>query len=150
MRKFILPLVTILIVACDENSPLEPLAALPHATATPSCGPADGPATLIYLASTPVEQLQPSVPFIQVFVPRRFTESTPGDVFVVGEDFNEEASAWFHRSGVEMQSARRGEVGISGLRGDQLTGFVDLVFPDGTRIRGSFTASWQSRQILCG
>lgn len=150
MRKTILPLVIFLVAACNENSPLEPLTALPHAAATQSCGPADGPATLIYLASTPVELLQPSVPFIQVFVPRRFTESTPGDVFVVGEDFNEEASAWFHRSGVEMQSARRGEVGITALRGNQLTGYVDLVFPDGVRMRGSFTASWHSREILCG
>lgn len=150
MRKIILLVVTSLVVACHENSPLEPLDALPHATATPSCGPADGPATLIYLASTPVELLQPSVPFIQVFVPRRFTESTPGEVFVVGEDFNEEASAWFHRSGVEMQSARSGEVGITALRGNQLTGYVDLVFPDGVRMRGSFAASWQPREILCG
>ena len=148
MRKLILLLVTSLIVACDENAPLEPLAALAHASATPSCGPADGPATAIVLAST--AELPPVAPFIQVFVPRRFTESTPGDVFVVGEDFNEEASAWFHRSGVEMQSARRGEVGITALRGDQLTGYVDLVFPDGTRMRGSFTASWQAREIFCG
>lgn len=150
MRKLILPLVTLLVGACHENSPLEPLAALPHAAATPSCGPADGPATLIYLASSPVELLQPSVPFIQVFVPGRFTESTPREVFDVGEDFNEEASAWFHRSGVELQSATRGVVGITAFRGNLLTGYVDLTFPDGVRMRGTFTASWQPREILCG
>lgn len=150
MRSIMLPLVTSLVIACHGRSPLEPLSALPHAVAIPSCGPADGPATLIYLASTPVALPQPDVPFIQVFVPKRFTESTPGDVFEIGSDFNEDATAWFYRSGVELQSARRGEVGITALRENQLTGYVDLVFPDGVRMRGSFTASWQNLQIICG
>ena len=150
MRKIILPLITSLVIACDDDSPLEPLTALPHATAIPSCGPVDGPATLIYLASTPVELPQPSAPFIRVFVPRRFSESTPGEVFEIGEDFDEEANAWFYRSGVETQSAARGEVGVTALRGNQLTGYVDLVFPDGARIRGSFTASWQDLVMFCG
>lgn len=148
MRKLILPLVASLVMACNDDSPLEPLTVLSHANASPSCGPADGPATLIFLAST--AELPPVAPFIQVFVPRRFTEGAPGAVFQIGEDFNEEASAWFHRSGVEMQSARRGEVGITSLQANQLTGYVDLLFPDGTRMRGSFTASWQDFQILCG
>ena len=150
MRKIILPLVLALVVACRESAPLEPLDALPHATAVPSCGPVDGPATLIYLSSTPVELPQPAVPFIRVFVPRRFTESTPGEVFEIGEDFNEEANAWFYRSGVETKSAERGEVGVTALRGNQLTGFVNLVFPDGVRMRGSFTASWQDFATFCG
>ena len=150
MRKIMLPLVTALVVACHESSPLEPLTALPHAVAIPSCGPVDGPATLIYFASTPVELPEPSVPFIRVFVPRRFSESTPGEVFEIGEDFNEDANAWFYRSGVETKSAERGEVGVTALRGNQLTGYVDLIFPDGVRMRGSFTASWQNLVMLCG
>lgn len=150
MRKIILPLVTALVVSCDDDAPLEPLSALPYAAATPSCGPADGPATTIYLASTPVELPQPTVPFIQVFVPRRFTESFESDVFEIGEDFNEEANAWFHRSGVELKSATSGEVGITAFNGNELTGYVDLEFPDGVRMRGSFSASWQNLAILCG
>ena len=151
MRKIILLMVATLIVACDDDTPLQPLSALPHATATPSCGPADGPATAIYLASTPVQLPQPDVPFIQVFVPRRFTESTTeGVVFRIGENFDEEASAWFHRSGVELKSATSGEVGITAFTGNLLTGYVDLEFPDGVRVRGSFSASWQHREILCG
>ena len=148
MRRLVLPMVMSAMVACHDGSPLEPLSTLPHATASPSCGPADGPATAIILSST--AELPPVAPYIQVFVPRRFTETTAGDVFRIGEDFNEEASAWFHRSGVEMQSARRGEVGITALQGNQLTGYVDLVFPDGARIRGSFIAVWQDSVLLCG
>jgi hypothetical protein len=150
MRRIVLPLVTSLLVGCHGKSPLEPLTALPHAVAIPYCGPADGPATLIYLASTPVELPQPAVPFVQVFVPRRFSESTPGEVFEIGEHFDEEANAWFYRSGVETKSAQRGEVGVTALRGNQLTGYVDLVFPDGVRMRGSFTASWQNLATFCG
>ena len=150
MWKIILPLLTALVIACNEDSPLEPLTSLPHALAIPSCGPVDGPATLIYFASTPVELPEPSVPFIRVFVPRRFNESTPGDVFEIGEDFDEEANAWFYRSGVETQSAARGEVGITALRGNQLTGYVDLVFPDGARMRGSFSATFQNLVMFCG
>jgi hypothetical protein len=129
---------------------LEPLGELPHAAAVASCGPADGPATQIYLASTPVELPQPVAPFIQVFVPRRFTESTPDMVFSIGDDYNEEASAWFHTSGVEPRQAVRGEVGITSLASNRLTGFVDLVFPNGVRIRGSFNASWHDMQTFCG
>jgi hypothetical protein len=150
VRKLVLSMVTYVLIGCSDNPPLEPLSALPHAAAMPSCGPADGPATVIYLASTAVQLPQPDVPFIQVFVPRRYTESTEGDVFRIGENFNEEASAWFHRSGVELKSATRGEVGITELRANQLTGYVDLEFEDGVRIRGSFSASWQYFEILCG
>ena len=150
MKKVVVSMVTFALVGCSDNPPLEPLSALPNAAAMPSCGPADGPATVIYLASTPVELPQPSVPFVQVFVPRRYTESTEGDVFRIGEDFNEEASAWFHRSGIALKSATGGEVGITALRANQLSGYVDLEFPDGVRLRGSFTATWQNVEMLCG
>jgi hypothetical protein len=115
-----------------------------------SCGPADGPATYIYLSSTPVELPQPVAPFIQLFVPKRFSESTAAEVFAIGDDFNVEASAWFHTSGVEPRQATRGEVGITSLASNRLTGFVDLVFPNGVRIRGSFNAPWHDPQTLCG
>jgi hypothetical protein len=150
VRKLILPVVTWLLTACGGDAPLEPLSELPHSAAVASCGPADGPATYIYLSPTPVELPQPLVPFIQVFVPKRFTESTRAEVFAIGNDFNEEASAWFNTSGVEPRQAIRGEVGITSLASNRLTGFVDLVFPNGLRIRGSFNALWHDTLILCG
>jgi hypothetical protein len=140
----------LLAAACNSDRLVKPVDGLPYALATPSCGPADGPATIIVLASTPVELPQPSVPYIQVFVPRRFTESTRGDVFEIGDDINENSNAWFYRSGVETKSARRGEVGITALRGNQLTGYVDLEFPDGARIRGAFSATFHSVATFCG
>ena len=142
MRKTLLLLATLTVVACDDDSPLEPLDTLPHAAAVASCGPADGPATYIYLASTPLELPQPIAPFIQVFVPKRFSEATRGEVFRIGDDFNEEASAWFNTSGLEPRQALSGEVAVTSLRNNRLTGFVDLVFPNGVRMRGSFNASW--------
>jgi hypothetical protein len=150
VRKAILLVVTGPAIACGGDTPLKPLSELPHAAAVASCGPTDGPATMIYLASTPLELPQPSAPYIQVFVPTRYAESTPGKVYVIGEDFNEEASAWFNTSGVEPRQAVRGEVGVTALRANRLTGFVDLVFPNGVRMRGSFDASWHDFQQFCG
>ena len=47
MKRAIVLLVTTLVVACHYEAPLEPLSTLTYATATPSCGPADGPPVLL-------------------------------------------------------------------------------------------------------
>ncbi len=150
MRLGSLIAVASLMMACRSNRILEPIDGLSHAVASNSCGPADGPATIIILASGPVELPQPPVPYVHVFVPRRLSEATSRAVFKIGDDINEDSNAWFFRSGVEQKSANRGEVGITAVRGNQLTGYVDLEFPDGARIRGSFAATFQPRAILCG
>ena len=135
--------------ACSSDSPLEPLDGLPHALATNSCGPTDAPIVLVYLASQPVDLQQPVSPFLQVHIPVSFTELTRDAVFEVGESFHD-ANAWFYRSGLETTTATRGEVGVSHVSAGAISGFVDLEFEDGTRLRGSFSASWQPRQLLCG
>ena len=150
MKRIILPLTAGLFIACGRSDPLEPLDTLPHSAAVASCGPADGPATYIYLASTPLELPQPVAPYIQVFVPRRFSEATRSASFVIGEDFNEDASAWFNFSGLEPSQAVSGDVGVTSLRNGRLKGFVDLVFPNGVHMRGSFDASWSDMQTFCG
>ena len=149
-NRWLTALIGLPILACGDDPPLSPLSELPHSAAVASCGPADGPATYIYLASTPLELPQPVSPYIQVFVPKRFNESSPREVFSIGDDFNEEASAWFNTSGVEARQAVSGKVQITALRADRLTGFVDLVFPSGIRMRGSFNASWHDLQTFCG
>ena len=150
MKKVVLPVLIGLLSACEGGSSLEPIDELPHSAAVSSCGPADGPATYIYLSPTPVELPQPVAPYIQVFVPRRFSESSAAEVFVIGDDINEEASAWFNTSGVEARQAVSGEVQVTSLVSNRLTGSVDLVFPNGLRIRGSFNAPWHDPQLLCG
>lgn len=150
MSRILVPIATVVILACGDDLPLEPLDALPHSAAVASCGPADGPATYIYFASSPFELPQPIAPYIQVFVPKRFNESSPPEVFSIGDDFNEEASAWFNTSGIEPRQAVSGKVQVTSLRANRLIGFVDLVFPNGVRMRGSFNASWHEAQGFCG
>ena len=136
------------IPACGET-PLEPLSELPFAYATPSCGPTDAPIVLVYLAAQSFELAQPVAPFVQVHFPRSSSVLQAGDVFEIEEDYME-ANAWFHGSGVETRQAIDGEIGVTAFSANTLSGYVDLEFPGGPTIRGSFIAAWQPRQLLCG
>ena len=138
-----------LILGCsNETSTLEPLSELPYAVATPSCGPADGPAVLIYLASMRIDSLQPSAPFVQVNIWRSISTLGSGSVVPISESLSD-ANAWFRGSGIERQ-ATGGEVGVTSRTTTSLAGYIDLRFADGPNMRGSFTANWEPRQLLCG
>ena len=149
LRRSFRGLLACLLVACNnEPAPLEPLRDLPHAAATNACGPADGAIVVVYLASTPIQSLQPSAPFVQVHIPKSFAELGAGSVFPISESLTD-ANAWFHGSGVE-RTANGGEVGVTSTSATAMTGYVDLRFPDGVRIRGTFSATWEPQQVLCG
>jgi hypothetical protein len=135
--------------ACNET-PFEPLSALPFAYATNSCGPADGPAVLVYLAAQSFELTQPVAPFIQINLPVASTTMKAGDVFHVEDDDFMAPNAFFHGSGVETMAASDGEIGITAFNANTLSGYVDLEFPGGREFRGSFIAAWQQRQTFCG
>jgi hypothetical protein len=143
----ILALLPALLASCSDDPPVAPLSEFPYAMATPACGPADGPVVLIYLASTAFEQ-QPSAPFVEVHIPKSFADVGVGAVFPVSESFSD-ANAWFRGSGVE-RTANGGEVGVTSKSTMVLSGYIDLRFTDGFRLRGSFFASWVPRQMLCG
>ena len=148
-RQLSLTLALCLLAACNDETPLEPLSALPFALATPSCGPADAPIVLVYLAAQTFELSQPVAPFVQVQFPRASSQLQAGDVFEIEEDYME-ANAWFHGSGVETRQAIGGEIGVTAFNANTLSGYVDLEFPDGPTIRGTFIAAWHPRQLLCG
>jgi hypothetical protein len=142
-------LVTVLAAACG-GEPLEPLDGLPHALATPSCGPADEAIVAIYLAAEPIESLQPAVPFVQVHIPASLSGLRAGQEWHV-LDFPTRLTAWLYDdNGTTFRLADRGEVGISEASSSEITGYVDLRFQGGTRIRGRFEADWQPRELLCG
>ena len=149
MTRPVFGLLVCLIVACSNDpAPFEPLSELPYAVATPSCGPADGPAVLIYLASMPIDSLQPVAPFVQVNILRSITELGAGSVVQISESLSD-ANAWFRGSGVERQ-ATGGEVGVTSRTTTTLAGYIDLRFNDGPALRGTFSATWTPRQMLCG
>ena len=136
------------VVSCARKSPAEPVEGLPYAIATLSCGPTDKPVVVIYLTSTPVELQQPVSPFMQVYLPDSFHELRRGRVYPVGNTIDD-AMVTFHSSGLPARMAQRGEVGVSSLANDEIRGFVDLVFAGGLKMRGSFIAPFQERQLSC-
>ena len=149
LKRSVSTLLAVLVLSCsNESAPLEPLSELPYAVATPSCGPADGPAVLIYLASMPIESLQPVAPFVQANILRSITALDAGTVIQISESLSD-ANAWFRGSGVERQ-ATGGEVGVTSRTTDTLAGYIDLRFTDGAPLRGTFSATWTPRQMLCG
>jgi hypothetical protein len=137
------------LLACNDEGPLEPLSEFPFALATPSCGPTDAPIVAIYLATQSFEVSQPVAPYVQVHVPTSSSQLKAGDVFEVNELFTA-ANAWFHGSGVETREADRGEIGVTAFSASTLSGYVDLEFNGGPRFRGTFVAAWQPRQLFCG
>ena len=144
-----LALALCLLSSCNKESPFEPLNELPFAYATPSCGPADGPTVVVYLAAQSFELGQPVAPFLQVQIPTSSTQLKPGDVFHVSTLFTE-TTASFHGSGVETRTASSGEIGVTAFSANLLSGYVDLKFEGGPSFRGTFMAAWQPRQLLCG
>ena len=137
------------LVACDDETPFEPLSEFPFAYATPSCGPTDAPIVVIYLATQSLELPQLVAPYVQVNVPNASSELKAGDVFQVGELYTD-ANVSFHGSGVETRTANDGEIGITAFSANVLSGYVDLEFAGGPAFRGTFTATWQPKQLLCG
>ena len=148
LSQFCLVAFLVALVGC-EGTPVDPPKGLPHALATPSCGPADEPITAIYLAAVPIGLLQPPVPFLQVHFPVSFAELRAGLVWRVSEAYTAGA-AWLYENANTPVMANSGEVGITKSRADVITGYVDFRFSNGSRIRGSFEARWQARELFCG
>lgn len=149
MRVCTLALLAALVSACSDNGVLEPVNGLTHVIATPSCGPADGPQVLIILAAEPFELPQPISAHVKVTVPVSYTSLEAGQVYDVSESFDD-ANAWRAEDLSTVFQAVDGEVGITSVSANAIAGYIDLEFPHRSRIRGSFNATWQPRQLLCG
>ena len=80
--------------------------------------------------------------FCQVFKHLRASEPP--------EDASLDPAQRFHGSGVATRQAIGGEIGVTAFNANTLSGYVDLEFPEGPAIRGTFIAAWQPRQQLCG
>ena len=148
LSRYCLAAFLVALVGC-EGTPVDPPKGLPHSLATPSCGPADESITAIYLAATPIESLEPPVPFMRVHFPASFAELRAGLVWRVSESYSA-GGAWFYESTETGATATQGEVGITESTADVITGYVDFRFSNGSRIRGSFEARWQAREVFCG
>jgi len=141
-------LVVAFAMACssDATSPL--FRGFVYSAAAFQCGPADGPAVAIYLAPNPVGSIEPSAPFVRVYVPVQLDQLT-AHVWPIAS--NTEAGAWFHADASSSELAESGYMIVSSVDSDNtITGSVDLHFPDAGHIRSQFRATWVPSHALCG
>jgi len=147
-----LPLVFFAACASEEvPGPANGLAArgLTYAAATRACGPADGPAVAIYLASTPVESLEPAPPYLRIYLWQPLDRLAGRSWVLTGGE--PEGSAWLHSSATDYEVATRGAVTVSRVAPDgTIEGSADLTFPSTGRIRTGFRAVWVEQAMLCG
>lgn len=120
-----------------------------HAAATFACGPADGPAVAIYLSPNPVTSLEPSGPYVRVYIDQA-VEQVAGKGFPIGD--GSLAAAWFQTSSNNFETATTGYIITQSVSADKtVEGTVDLNFPNAGHVHGGFHAAWISRPgILCG
>jgi hypothetical protein len=125
----------------------EPIAPFPlaFASAERSCGAADGPAVAILLSDSQFATETPDPPYVHLWIQQSVT-SIAGKTFQLPA----QASATLFRSGPAPEGATSGSVFISSVSADTtVSGSVSARFGD-LLVTKQFTASWRSKQILCG
>ena len=133
-------------VGCSDT--FAPPEGLDFAAATRSCGPADGPAVVIYLASERIESLDPSAPFVRVYVDQSLETLAGRSWLLAGVNAN--GAAWYYSSATEFEVATIGGMRVEKVEEDNtIVGLVDLIFPDAGRIRGEFRAVWVPNTVIC-
>lgn len=148
-RSFLILGVLLYLPACNSKDVLAPPVGLSSAAATRSCGPADGPAIALYLASAPISSVEPATPYIQLNLWK------PVDALVgtwsVSPASADGSAASFPAPPGSSESATSGTVVVISVgRDSTITGTMDLQFPVTGQVRGSFSAHWIPRTVLCG
>jgi hypothetical protein len=138
------------ILACSSGGTTNPPAGFPHAQWTPQCGPADGPAVGLYLASTAIDGAEvPAAPYVHVMlfeapsVLNGRTWSWEGD--------SQFGSARLCTRAQECTPASAVTVDMRSFGADStLRAVVDLRFPGRDPVRGTVQAAHRPRTLLCG
>src|SRR6267378_511412 len=120
--------VLVLSVACDV---LTAPANFPHAVAAFQCGPADGPATSITLASEPIPPAGPRFPYVAIMIAEPLS-ALGGRTFLVGSGGT--AGATYVAGPNSFESASMGRVIIGSVDAD-------------STIHGNVTLSFSSRRV---
>lgn len=137
----------LVVLACTAG-PLEPPAGFTYSAATPDCGPADGPAVSIYLAGGPISAIEPPAPHIRVYIWEGVDALNGRSLPLTGPSAGGSAQ---YVTSAGFTSASAGEVTIAEVRADtSIEGTVELDFPSLGRVRGTFSAAWVSRTLVCG
>jgi len=140
-------LIGLLTPACSSG-PAEPPAGFPFASATPACGPADGPAVLIWLAPDTMPELPPASPRVQVYLWHGLDDLAGRSWAVGGSSQDGTADYW---DGTGASTPLQGTVRVTSVQSDStVEGDVDLSSTAAFRVQGSFRATWVSRALMCG
>lgn len=132
---------------CDAG-PAEPPAGFPFASATPECGPADGPAVAIYLSRDTTPALPPGGARVRVYVWHDLDE-LGAQAWAIGGDSPDGAADY--DDGAGGTTALHGTVAVTAVRADStVEGEVDLVSDGAFAVRGGFRARWIPRALMCG
>lgn len=117
----------------------------PHAVANFLCGPADGPATAITLASRPISPAVAQFPYVVIMIEQPLS-ALEGRTFLVGSG----AGATYFAGPNSYESASMGRVNIGSVDADStIHGSVSLSFSS-RRVIDGFNAVWVGRTVLCG
>jgi hypothetical protein len=146
-RRFGFSLMVATALACHSDG-IGPVAAFNYATAHPQCGPADGPATEIFVSASPLDSQGALVPFVRIYVAVG-VEELNGHIWSVSG--SSPAAAWFHPviTGGQV-AATGGTLTVTSVGADKsIDGSIDLSFPDAGRIRGEFHAVWIPGGAVC-
>ena len=120
-----------------------------HSAATSSCGPADGPAVVIFLSGNPVTSRQPASLHVRIWI-LESVSALEGETWSVGTGAMD-GSATMQMGSDLIDTAVGGGVHVSSVDDDNtVTGTVDITFPEFGRIRGGFSAHWLANPALCG
>jgi hypothetical protein len=146
IRALRFSLMAIVALACNSDGISGP-AGFTHAAASSACGPADGPATAIYLAPDPIVALEPTGVYVRLSIQVPVSNLT-GQLWPIGP--NTESGAWLHVTDSNTQFADAGYLIVTSVSQDNtVLGSVDVRFPNGQRVRGGFSATWVPRNTTC-
>ena len=142
-----LSLVAGLLLACSSDGLIGPSSRFDHATASFTCGPADGPALAIYLSQYPMTVGDPPGAFVRLYVTGTVDE-------IVGKMLplspGSTAAAWFHSGGSNDEPASGGYLLVSsGSAGQTLEGSVNIHFEQAGNLQRAFHAVWIQSNIVC-
>jgi hypothetical protein len=136
--------------ACAADRGFGPGSGFTHAVMTPTCGPADGPAVTIYLASVSVDPRHPPMPHIRISV-WDAPAKVGGRTWRLGGS-GDTASAVLVRGANDYEAATSGHVTVGVIDTTSAThGSAMLLFPTLGLVLRDFRAAWSSAApFLCG
>jgi hypothetical protein len=137
-----------LLAPASDSGPAEPPSEFPFASATPECGPADGPAVTIYLLRDTMPELPPGGARVRLYLWHGL-DDLRGRSWAVGGDSQDGFADY--RDGTGTMTPLRGTVTVTRVLADStVEGEVALVSEGTFSVGGGFRATWIPRTLLCG